>query len=327
MRAFVTGGTGFLGTHLIQELDVNGWEIIALHRTKSDLTELKKCRDVKFVLGDVTDIESIRRGMPETVDAVFHCAGSVGNLPHSQEKSRYLINQTGTQNVVEVSKEKTIGRLIYTTTVLTYDFHACRPLTENAPRNLWCRDAYIHSKLLADEEVEKGSKAGLDVVFLHPSALFGAYDKDTWSKMFREIKRGLPTPFGPPGGFSACDARPVAQAHLAAFHKGKRGSHYILGGPDVTLLEVLQEVAKLLGKKGPTIKLPSPLFKTYGWSEFLVSSLIKREPMLTPHTIGILCESIYSDSSRAIEELGYKSTKLHEMLSDCYHWLVKNNLL
>ena len=73
MKAFVTGGTGFLGTHLIQELDQAGWEIIALHRGRSDLTELKKCRRVEFAQGDVTDIESIRRGMPEGVDAVFHC--------------------------------------------------------------------------------------------------------------------------------------------------------------------------------------------------------------------------------------------------------------
>jgi dihydroflavonol-4-reductase len=136
MKAFVTGGTGFFGTHLIQELDQAGWEIIALHRSRSDLTELKKCRRVQFTQGDVTDIESIRRGMPEGVDAVFHCAGSVGNLPHSQEKSRYAVNQTGTRNVVDVCKDKKIGRLIYTTTILTYDWHACRPLSEETPRNL-----------------------------------------------------------------------------------------------------------------------------------------------------------------------------------------------
>ena len=322
MKAFVTGGTGFLGTHLIQALDREGWEIVALHRPKSDLSELKKCRKVQLVLGDVTDLESIRRGMPEGVDAVFHCAGSVGNLPHSQESTRYGINQTGTRNVVDICKEKKIGRLIYTTTVLTYDFNAFRPLTESASRNLWCKDAYIHSKRLADEEVDKGLAAGLDVVYLHPSALFGSYDKDTWSKMFREIKRGLPTPFAPPGGFSACHAKPVAKAHVTAFHKAGRGEHYLLGGPDVTILEVLQEVARLLDKKGPTTRLPSFLFRAYGWSEFLISSLIRREPMLTPHTIDILCESIHCKSDKAIRELDYKSTTLSEMLADCHQWMI-----
>lgn len=327
MKAFITGGTGFLGTHLVQTLNHDGWEIVALHRPNSNLTELKKCRHIELVLGDVTDIESLRRGLPEGVDAVFHCAGSVGNLPHSQEKSRYAVNQTGTRNIVEVCKEKKIGRLIYTTTVLTYDFHANHLLTEATPRNLWCKDAYIHSKRLADEEMDKGLEAGLDIVFMHPSALFGSYDKDTWSKMFREVKRGLPTPFAPPGSFSASHARPVAKAHLTAFYKAGRGQHYLLGGPDVTILQVLQEVAKLLGKKGPTIRLPIPLFKVYGWTEFLFSSLIRREPMLTPHTIDILCESIHCDSSKAIREIEYKSTTLEEMLSDCYDWMVQNHLI
>ncbi len=327
MKAFVTGGTGFLGTHLIKALDEEGWHIVALHRPNSNLTELKKCKHVEFAPGDITDIESLRRGMPEQVDAVFHCAGSVGNLPHSQEKSRYLVNQQGTQNVVEVCKEKKMGRLIYTTTVLTYDFHAHQPLTEKSQRNLWCHDAYIQSKRLADEEIDRGLAAGLDAVYMHPSALFGSYDKDTWSKMFREINRGLPTPFAPPGGFSASHAKPVAKAHVAAFHKAAPGEHYLLGGPNVSILEVLQEVAKLLNKKGPSIQLPALLFKFYGWNEFLYSSLVQREPMLTPHTIDILCETILSDSSKAIRELGYQPSSLQEMLLDCHQWIVETNYL
>lgn len=327
MRAFITGGTGFLGTHLVHALDAAGWEIIALHRPKSDLTELRKCRSVKLFLGDITDVESLRRAIPEGVDAVFHCAGSVGNLPHSKENSRYLVNQTGTKNVVEVCKEKKVGRVIYTTTVLTYDYRACQPLTDKAPRNLWSKDAYIHSKRLADEEMDKGLSEGLDIVYMHPSALFGAYDKDTWSKMFREVKRGLPTPFAPPLTFSASHARPVAKSHVVAFEKGTRGAHYLLGGPDVSMLEVLQEVAKLLGVKGPSVSLPGFLFKIYGWSEFLISSMIGREPMLTPHTIHIFCETIHCDSSKAIRELGYQSTTLNEMLTDCYRWMVENKMI
>ena len=211
---------------------------------------------------------------------------------------------------------------MYTTTVVTYDFHACRPLTEDSPRNLWSKDAYIHSKRLADEEVDRGVEAGIDAVYLHPSALFGAYDKDTWSKVFREIKRGLPTPFAPPGGGSVSHARPVAKAHLSAFHKGRRGQHYLLGGPDVSYLEILQEVAKLLGMKGPSMKLPDLLFRAYGWSEFLISTAIRREPMLTPHTIELLCQVVYVDSTRAIKELDYRPSTLHAMLSDCYQWML-----
>lgn len=327
MKAFVTGGTGFLGTHLVKALDRQGWEIIALHRKTSDLTELKKCQKIEFTLGDITDLESLKRGIPQNVDAVFHVAGSVGHLPHNLENSRYLINQTGTRNVIETCKEKSIGRLIYTSTVLTYDFHKYRPLTENAERNLWCKDPYIHSKRLADEEVDKGLSSGLDIVYLHPSAVFGSYDKDTWSKMFLEIKRGLPLPFAPPGGGSVCHALKVAEAHVTAFHRGKKGQHFILGGPDVTWLQVSQEIAKILKAPGPRWRLPTLLFKAYGWSEFLISSALRRNPMLTPHTIDILTETIYSDSTLAAKELDYKSSTLREMLEDCHQWMLKAKML
>ncbi len=327
MKAFVTGATGFLGTNLVQELDRAGWEIVALHRPNSDLTELRKCRKIQLAVGDVTDQSSVLAAMPKNVDAVFHVAGSVAHLPHSAESTRYDVNQLGTRYVVNACLEKTPGRLIYTTTVLTYDFHASRPLTEKAPRNLWSKDAYIRSKRLADEEIDVGVKAGLDTVYLHPSAMFGAYDKATWSKMFLEIERGLPLPVAPPGGGSVCHARPVARAHVDAFHKGARGGHYILGGPDVTWLEVINEVASLLGRRGAKMKLPTALFKTYGWAEFSASSLLGREPMLTPHTIAVLSEEVYSDSGLAVRELGYKPSSLREMLEDCHRWMLATGLL
>lgn len=291
MKAFVTGGTGFLGTHVIKELDAQGWEIIALVRENSDRTEMNKCKNISFVKGDITNLDSLRNGIPEGVDAVFHIAGSVEHLPHHLEYTRYKINQGGTANVVQAALEKKVKRLIYTTTVLTLDFDADRPLVEDTPPNLWSKDEYIHSKRLADDEVRKGMSKGLDAVFMHPSAVFGSYDKATWSKMFLEIERGLPLPFAPPGGGSICYVREVAKAHVTAAKHAKSGSHYILGGPDTMWLTVGQNIAKILGKPGPRWALPAPVFKLYGYTEHFISTrILRREPMLTPHTTELLCE-------------------------------------
>lgn len=327
MKAFVTGATGFLGTHLVQQLDKAGWDIVALVRQGSDLREVRKLAHAEIVYGDILDRPSLEAAMPRGVDAVFHMAASVGLLPHRDEHKRFDVNQQGTKNVVEVALAKDIGRFIYTSTVLTYDFHACRPLTEVASKNLWCEDPYIKSKRLADDEVDKGLAAGLDVVYLHPSAVFGAYDKVTWSKMFREVKRGMPLPFAPPSGGSVCHARPVAAAHVSAYSRAKRGEHYILGGPDVTWLQVMQSIAEILGTPGPRYRTPKLIFKPYGWVEFTVSSLLHREPMLTPHTIDILCEEVFSDSTKAITELGYAPSTLKTMLLDCYEWMVQEGML
>ena len=327
MRAFVTGATGFIGTHVAQRLSARGWSVLALRRPSSDVSELLKLPRVELVEGDITDRESLRRCVPEGIDAVFHVAGSVAILPSRLEHTRYGVNQAGTRNVVDACLEKKAGRLVYTSTVLTYDFRAGRPVTEDTPPNLWWDDAYGKSKRLADAEVERGAAAGLDTVFLHPSAVFGAHDKTAWSRMFVEIKRGLPLPFAPPGGGSVCHARPVADAHVAAFEKGRRGRHYILGGPDVTWLEVAQEIGRLLGVKAPSLKLPVPLFKAYGWSEYLLSSALGRRPSLSPHVIETLCIDVYSDSSRAVRELGYAPSSLREMLEDCHRWMLAERML
>ncbi|MBK7962826.1 MAG: NAD-dependent epimerase/dehydratase family protein [Bdellovibrionales bacterium] len=327
MRAFVTGATGFVGTNLIQELDKAGWEIIALCRPTSDLSELKKCKKVIYAPGDIMDIESLRRGMPPGVDAVFHVAGSVGPVGHGKESSRYDINQTGTRNVVTVALEKKIGRFIHTSTVLTYDFESKKSFDETAPPVKPSTDAYIGSKRLADVEVEAGVKAGLDAVFIHPSAIFGAYDKVTWSKMFMEIERGLPLPFAPPGGGSVCHCRKVAAAHISAFHKGTRGGHYILGGPDENWLNVAIQVAKILKRPAPKWRLPTPLFMLYGYVEYWVSRMLGRAPTLDPHSAYTLCINVFSDSSRAIRELGYQPSTLDEMLQDCYQWMVATGMI
>ena len=328
MKAFVTGATGFLGTHVIKNLAKEGWEIIILKRENSDVREFQDLKNIEYALGDITDIDSLRKGIPEKVDAVFHIAGSVAHLPHHLEHTRYNINVNGTRNMVDVCLEKKIGRFIYTSTVLVYDFHSKKNFDETAPLNEWCRDPYINSKKMAEEEVVKGLAKGLDAVIMQPSAVFGSFDKATWSKMFLEIERGLPFPFAPLGGGSICHVKKVAEAHVNAFYKGEKGARYILGGPDVSWLEVMQEISKLLKKKGPKWKLPTPIFKLYGWSEFLLSTyILKRDPMLTPHSIDILCESVYSDSSLAIKHLGYHSSSVKEMLQDCYDWMVKVKML
>lgn len=327
MKAFVTGPTGFLGVHLLQELARDGWEIYAFHRVGSDLTELKRLPGVRFVVGDVRDKVSLEQGMPSDIDAVFHAAGSVGFLKPEEERDQYDINELGTRNVVEVAVAKQAKRFVYTSTILTFDFSNGKRITETSAPNTSSKYAYIHSKYLAELEVEKGVERGLDAVFLHPSAIFGAYDKATWSKMFREIQRGLRVPAAPPGAASICHMRKVAEAHVSAFHNGRRGAHYCLGGVDATHFQVAKAIAEILDRPGPLVILPSWLFRLAGRIEYRFSRLIGAEPMLTPPMADILCETVVCDSTRAIQELGYTPSTLATMLMDCYQWMVATKLL
>ena len=326
-NAFVTGGTGFLGTHLIEVLVAARWQITALRRSTSDISHFRDMPAIHWVEGDVTDLASLQRHMPNQLDAVFHVAGSAGVLPHHQEYKRYEINHIGTKNVLTACQGKSVKRLINTSTIATFDWHHEVPMTENTPPNDWSRDPYVHSKRLADIEVEKAVAQGLDAVFLHPCALVGRYDKDTWSKAFREIERGLPVALSPPGGINVCHAPLVARAFLAAYNHGVSNGHYILGGPAVTFLELFQAIAKVMNKPGPKWTATALLFKAFGWSEFLISSLMRREPALTPHTINLLCDKVYGISLRAEQELGYDGGELDVMLQDCFDWMLATGRL
>ncbi len=326
MKAFVTGPTGFLGTNLVQELARAGWEIVAFHRESSDTSELDKLPGIRHAIGDVRDKASVERAMPEGLDAVFHAAAAVGFFEPGYDREQYEINELGTRNVVEVALARRPRRLIATSTILTYDYHG-RVVDETSPQNTDPTFAYIHSKYLAELEIEKAVGNGLDAVVLHPAAVFGAYDKATWSKMFREISRGLHVPFAPPGAASLAHMRKVAQTHLAAVERGRAGGHYILGGTDATFMEIASRIAAILGRRGPLGVVPAPLFRVLGRIEFRVSTLLRKEPMLTPSLADMLCETVFCDSTKAVRELGYEPSSLDTMLMDCYEWMVGAGML
>ncbi len=298
-----------------------------IHRPTSQLQDLQGLKNLEFCVGDILDKSSLLAACPENVDVVFHLAASVGNLPNSQESTRYDVNQLGTRNTVEMCLQKKVKRLVQTSTVLVYDYKAGVPVNENSRRNMWSHDAYIQSKRLADEECEESTRRGLDVVFVHPTAVFGAYDRATWSKLFREIDRGLFAPLSPPGRANICHSRSVAQALISAAEKGVSGAHYILGGPEVSWHEVMVKAAQLLKKPGPRWPLPKWAFVAYGWCEFYISTLLGKEPALTPHTIRLLGDVITCDDSKARKFLNYESGSVHDMLSDCHQWMIKEGLL
>ncbi|MCW8091256.1 NAD-dependent epimerase/dehydratase family protein [Alteromonas sp. ASW11-130] len=327
MRAFITGATGFLGRHLVELLVKEAEEITVLVRKTSNLETLKKFPQIKFAYGDILDPNSLKEAIPDEVDAVFHVAGSVAVLPEKLEHTRYDINVVGTKNVVEACLEKNIGKLIYTSTVVVFDWRHGERIDESFPKNRWCNDAYVRSKTLADDEVDKGVEKGLNAVYMHPSAVIGKYDRGGWASLFTEIKKGVPMNMAAPGGGSICSAREVMQAHIDAYHHAEPGSRYILGGFDRTWYEVMQKVAKLLGKKKlkkPTNRL---IFLLCCYLDRFFSRVVGKEPTLTKHVQDIVSIEIYSDSRKAMEEIKYRVVALDTMLEECFTDLKSEKLV
>jgi len=324
MKAFVTGGTGFLGRHLVELLVEAGWQVTALHRKTSDISHLQK-PEVKLVAGDVTDIESLRKAMPGKLDAVFHTAADTSQWILANRKQTQ-INVDGTKNMVTVAKEKGAGRFIHTSSIAEFGFHP-GVITEETPSNAMNgKSNYMRTKWQSAKEVDKAIEEGLDAVFLNPCHIVGPYDTHNWSQLFFLIQEGkLP---GIPGGTGTfCHAREAARAHLTAFEKGKTGERYILGGVEATFLELAQEIGKVLGKEVPGKPLPTVILKTIARFSQWFSYVSRKEPDLTPEKIELSTEHLRASSEKAVRELDYQPVSLTDMVRNCYNWLVSSGLM
>jgi dihydroflavonol-4-reductase len=321
--AFVTGGTGFLGVNLVEQLTSSGWDVTALHRASSDLTYLKRF-PVELVEGSIEDAVSLGKAMPEGLDAVFHVAADV-NFWSRRNAQQTRTNIDGTRNVIAATRARGARRLVYTSTMGVYGFQAS-PVDEASPKlgkNSWIN--YLRTKAIAEEIVLEAVSRGLDAVLLNPSNIVGRYDKGSWGRMFRMILEGA-LPGVPNGRGSFCSVGEVARAHITAFDRGTMGHNYLLGGAEATYHEVASIVAELLGKRPPRA-VPAAMLRVVGRLSQWGSYVTNRAPEITPEMAAILGTNMVCRSDKAQHELGYQALPVRTMLEDCHRWLESEGLL
>jgi len=322
--AFVTGGTGFLGINIVIQLCQGGWAVTALHRANSDLTHLRRL-PVALVEGSITEIDSLRRAMPEAVDAVFHVAGNL-NLWSRRNAAQTRDNVEGTRNMVAVALEKGARKFVHTSSISAYGLTPGR-LDERSPQRggeSWIN--YQRSKFLAEEEVRAGVGRGLDAVILNPGAIVGAYDVGGWARIIRLVAAGR-LPGVPPGGTSFCDVREVAKAHIAAAERGRTGENYLLGGVDAPYMALAQAAGAVAGRAVPKRATPAWLLRLMGRLGALQGRLTGRPPTVTPEAAAMVSRRQSFDCTKAQRELGFRPVPLEEMVEQSYRWLEREGLL
>lgn len=320
MHAFITGATGFLGKHVTQQLINQGWKVTALCRDRSKLTHYP-VPGIDWVQGKLQNIQSIRRAMPEKVDAVFHLAGDTTTWS-LQHRRQYTTNVLGTQNVAKVALEKRAIRFIHTSSIAVYGFHEDSVDEHSEMRGIDSPIAYFRSKYLAEEVIREHIKKGLDAVILNPAVILGPHDQNNWIQLFQKTKQDA-LPSTPPGKRSFCFAEDVAKAHIQAFVHGRCGENYILSGPSADLLQVCQWIARRLGKPIPTHTMPAWLLKLTGFFSSILSHLTRKEPTISFEKAQIICASIEASSEKAHRELQYRNSKtIEEMLEATYQWWI-----
>ena len=322
--AFVTGGTGFLGLNLIEQLLAQSWEVIALYRPSSNLKHLREI-DVKLVEGSITAPDTLISVFPEKVDAVFHVAGNT-NLWSRRNHIQTRDNVAGTQNMVTAALKRQAKRFIHTSSTAAYGHHQQRIDEEIRSNAIHSPINYHRTKYLAELEVRKGGEKGLDAVILNPANIIGPYDYHNWSQLFILIDREN-LPGVPSATQTFCHVREVAKAQITAFYRGKNGENYILGGVEVNYLTLAQEIGDLLGKPTPKKTTPGWMLKLLGRVSLWGSYITGREPDITPEKAILITSQVLCSSQKAENELDYHSVPLRSMLDDCYRWMLSEGLI
>ncbi|MGH2524099.1 MAG: NAD-dependent epimerase/dehydratase family protein, partial [Anaerolineales bacterium] len=260
MKAFVTGGTGFIGKHLIDHLLAHEYEVTALVRTFERARALP--RGMRTAPGDVTKRETMRAAM-QGADVVFHVAAlyTVGVRPKDRERM-YRINVEGTQQVLELAAELGVSKIVYTSTGAVYGNTHGQVVDESyQPAGHAFASEYERTKYLAHYEVAVPlQQRGAPVVIVCPGMVYGPGDTSQWGRVLRlYARRRLPVMIGPDNALAWTHVDDVVAGHHLAAEKGRAGETYILAGPPLTYREFFRAAERATGLPAPRVWLPSQL--------------------------------------------------------------------
>lgn len=326
--ALVTGATGFVGSAVARALLAEGHSVRALARPNSDRRNLAGL-DVEPVTGDLADPASLAPAL-KGCTALFHVAADYRLwVPDPQAMLR--TNVAGTAAILRAAAAAGVTRAVYTSSVATLGHHADgRPADETTMATEGQMiGLYKRSKFLAEDAARAAAaETGLPVVIVNPSTPIGPRDvKPTpTGRIIVEAATGR-IPAFVDTGLNLVHVDDVAQGHLAAFARGVPGERYILGGEDFALSAILAEIAALVGRKAPKIRLPlGPI-----WPVALVAETVSRftgkEPMVTRDALRMARKTMYFSSDKARAALDYRPRPARQALVDALDWFRANGYL
>jgi len=325
MQILVTGGGGFVGSHLVKLLLSMGHQVRVLARSPQSVAILKD-QPIQVVQGDLTDADSLKAAS-EGCQRVFHCAADY-RLWCRNYRELYHNNVDGTENLLKVCQQQGVGQVVYTSSVAAIGIPANgKPGDEQTPV---CLDDmvghYKRSKFLAQQVALDFARQGYPVYLVNPSTPVGSHDwKPTATgKIIVDFLNGRMPAFVDTG-LNLVAVEDVALGHWLAVEKGQPGRCYILGNENLSLQQILQILARLTGKAAPTVQLPYGLVYALAWTENLVTSgLLKRPPLIPLEGVKMARKKMWFSSERAQRELGFKPTSVQHALGRAIEWYHQN---
>lgn len=325
MRCFVTGATGFLGSHVARQLLARGAELRLLVRSTSRTDNIDDLV-AERVVGDLRDAESLKKGM-SGCESIFHVAADY-RLWARNGQELYDSNVEGTRNVLQAARESGVRRVIYTSSVATMGFGNNGNLTdEQTPVALSNMIGdYKRSKFMAERLVIEAAQAGQNVVMVNPTTPIGERDikpTPTGRIVVDFLKRKFPAYVDT--GLNLVDVVDCAEGHLLAMEKAEPGERYILGGENLTLKQILDKLAAITGLPSPKVKLPYAVAYATGMVDTLVTGkMMGREPRVTLDSVRMGRKKMFVSSAKAERDLGWKPRPVDEALRRAADWFQAN---
>ncbi len=329
MKTLITGATGFVGSAVLRQLTNTAHSVRALVRPGSDRRNLAGL-SIEICTGDLTDRPSLDRALAGC-SALLHVAADY-RLWVINPREIYEANVTGTRNIMLAAAHAGVTRIVYTSSVATLGLNPDgSPADEDTPVSLADMIGhYKRSKFLAEAEVKRlAQEEGLPVIIVNPSTPVGPRDiKPTpTGRIIVDAASGR-MPAYVDTGLNLVHVDDVAAGHLLALERGKIGERYVLGAVNMTLKEILAELAAITGRRPPRIRLPHNMVLPIAYiSEAWARTIGGKEPRVTLVGVRLAKKKMFFSTEKARRVLGFHPRPVEEALRDAVNWFREHGYL
>jgi dihydroflavonol-4-reductase len=322
--SLVTGASGFVGSHVVRMLVARGDTVRVLVRPASRLDHIGDL-NLERITGDLRDYSSLPPCL-QGVQRVFHIAADY-RLWARNPQEIYQSNVEGTRNLLVAARRAGVERFVYTSTVgtIVVPGHSTLPNEQITACLNQMIGHYKGSKFLAEQEAMRAAREGFPVVIVNPTTPVGPGDwKPTpTGRMIVDFLNGK-TPAYMDSGLNIVAVEDVAEGHALAAERGRTGERYLLGGENMTLLEIFATLARFTGRPAPRWKIPYALALAAGYADAGISRIMRREPRIPLEGVRMARHRMFVDCSKAIRELGFCPGSAEAALGRAVKWYVDN---
>jgi dihydroflavonol-4-reductase len=317
MVIFVTGGTGFIGGHVVRKLRERGDEVRALVRNP------KKARDLsalgcEIVQGDLSDTETIRSAL-EGCDVAIHGAAiyEIG-VPASEREPMRQANVVGTENVLRACQDAGTPKVVYISTIAAFGNTRGQVVDESYEHpGTSFTSYYEQTKYEAHQIAKRLIGEGLPCVIVQPGAVYGPDDHSEIGRLMNDFQRGrMPFIAFPDAGYNMVHVDDIADGVLLALDKGEAGEAYVLGAEITTMRGIFDKLAGVAGRKPPRLTMPSGLARAMAPLGPVIGKVMGQPPNMRELVSSADGVTFWAKHDKAMAELGYSPRGLEQGLRD-----------